>query len=252
MTAFTKMHGIGNDFVMLAGPTEPVITSDFVTAVCDRRTGVGGDGLIVVTHLGGDLVRMDYWNADGSVAEMCGNGLRCTARFALDRGWVSGPDLRVETRRGVLAATALGDGRLTVELGPVDVGEVVEVGGRTLRRASVGNPHAVTEVDDLNVVAVPEEGEAIGTDGAFPDGANVEFVRIVDGVVELRVWERGVGETLACGSGAAAAAAVAVSGGQATSPVEVRLPGGTLEVALADGVAWLTGPVETVFEGSLT
>ncbi|NND84393.1 MAG: diaminopimelate epimerase [Acidimicrobiia bacterium] len=247
---FTKMHGLGNDFVMFAADEAPALDAGVVRSLCDRRTGVGADGVIVVTPVEDDVVRMDYWNADGSVAEMCGNGMRCTARFAGARGWV-GPTLSIDTLRGRLGARMLDDGRISVELGPVEVGEWVEVGGRTLRSASVGNPHAVTEVDDVANAPVGTDGAAIGTDGAFPEGANVGFMAVIDGVVDLRVWERGVGETLACGSGAAAAAAVAIAGGKATSPVVLNVPGGTFEVAFEGDVAWLTGPAETVFVGAL-
>ena len=248
---FTKMHGLGNDFVVFAGDEAPAITPDLVQRLCDRRTGIGADGVIAVSVVETDVVRMDYWNADGSEAEMCGNGMRCTARFAADRGWVGGPELTIETRRGRLGARLLDDGRISVELGPVDVADWVEVHGRRLRTASVGNPHAVTEVDDVPGAPVAVEGAAIGTDPTFPDGTNVGFMAVSDGAIELRVWERGVGETLACGSGAAAAAAVAIAGGKAVSPVVLTVPGGSFEVAFEDGVAWLTGPAETVFAGDL-
>jgi diaminopimelate epimerase len=248
---FTKMHGLGNDFVMFAGGDAPEITPELVQSLCDRRTGVGADGVIVVTPVEDEVVRMDYWNADGTVAEMCGNGMRCTARFAIDHDWV-GDELSIDTVRGRLGARLLADGRISVELGPVTVAGWVEVNGRTLRTASVGNPHAVTEVDEVASARVAEEGATIGTDPTFPEGANVGFMAVADGVIDLRVWERGVGETQACGSGAAAAAAVAIASGKATSPVQLNVPGGTFEVAFDGEVAWLTGPAETVFAGTLS
>ncbi len=242
------MEGLGNDFVVVEGPR--TVTAPEVVAWCDRRRGIGADGVLVVTPEGPDRVRMQYWNADGSAAEMCGNGLRCVARLAHDRGWVAGTTFRIFTAVGEREARVAE--LVTVHLGVPQAGPVeeLEVAGVTVRPVEVGNPHAVVFVEDPASAPVGELGPRIGTDRRFPDGTNVGFaaVRAPD-LLELRVWERGVGETPACGSGAVAAAAVAHRLGRADPSATVRLPGGELKVTLDDGGAWLTGPARHVFEG---
>lgn len=236
---FTKMEGLGNDFVVLEG-AEP--DPDLIRRLCDRRRGVGADGVLAVDSRPG----MRYWNADGSAAEMCGNGLRCVALFAVEAGWApAGEWMMIETAVGPRKARVDNDA-VTVELGAVELGEQLELGGRSVRRASIGNPHAVIVVDDPEEVDVAEEGARIGADPAFPDGANVEFVAIdAPGRIRLRVWERGVGETLACGSGMVVASA-AVGGDQ---PVEVSVRGGVARVYFEEGSGYLVGPARRVFAG---
>lgn len=245
---FWKMEGLGNDFVVLEGPRS--VTAAEVAAWCDRRRGIGADGVLVATPLDEQRVRMEYWNADGSPAEMCGNGLRCVARFARDRGWVATDRFIVETPVGEREART-GE-RITVQLGAPDPAPVesIEVAGVTARPMAVGNPHAVVFVDDPAAVPVDELGPRIETDAQFPQGTNVEFVTVRgDHLLELRVWERGVGETMACGSGAAAAVAVAHRLGRVGETTTVLVPGGELTVTLDAQGAWLTGPAEYVFEG---
>ena len=248
---FVKMEGLGNDFVVLDGPLDPM-PSD-VAAWCDRRHGVGADGVLVVTPIDSSTVRMQYHNADGSPAEMCGNGLRCVARHAIDTGMVTGPTLTVETGVGRRAAEVLDHGAVRVELGPVATdGESIELAGHRLFPADAGNPHAVAFVDDSDAAPVLEVGPLVERDPLFPNRTNVEFATVVDRHrIRLRVWERGVGETLACGSGAAATVAAAVQQGLVEDRVMVALPGGSLEVELVDGTAWLTGPAKAVFRGAL-
>ncbi len=245
---FLKMEGLGNDFVVLDGPRD--VSAAEVVAWCDRRRGIGADGVLVVTQLGEERVRMEYWNADGSPAEMCGNGLRCVARLAHDRGWVVGDMFNVVTPTGEREARIGPD--VTVQLGvpePADR-EELEIAGTTVRPIGIGNPHAVVFVDDPSTMPVDEVGPRVGTDPVFPEGTNVEFAAVrAQNLIELRVWERGVGETQACGSGAAAAAAVAHRLGRVGSETIVRLPGGDLVVTLDDRGAWLTGPANYVFEG---
>jgi len=245
---FVKMEGLGNDFVVIQGPHTP--TSDEVSAWCDRRHGVGADGVLVVGPLDADRVSMDYWNADGSPAEMCGNGLRCVARYAVSHGLVAGPAFTVETAVGPRQVVV---GELTVraELGPVSiVGNTVDLAGYRLDPMSVGNPHAVAFVDDCYAVPVGAAGPLIEGDPAFPLRTNVEFATVTaPDRLALRVWERGVGETLACGSGAAAAVAAAHKRGLTGPKVSVSLPGGTLEVEIVDGDAWIEGPAVEVFSG---
>jgi diaminopimelate epimerase len=246
---FVKMEGLGNDFVVLEGPRS--VEPSMVVELCDRRRGVGADGVLVVTRLGSDRVRMEYWNADGSAAEMCGNGLRCVARYAHDRGWTESGRFQVETAAGVRRVEVDGD-EVLAELGPASVdGDGVDVAGEWAVPARVGNPHAVVFVDDPTVAPVETLGPRIETDPLFPDGANVEFARVrPTGEIDLRVWERGVGETPACGTGAAATVAVAHHLGRAPADTVVHLPGGALGVRLEASVAWLRGPATTVFEGT--
>lgn len=236
------MHGAGNDFIVLDGTAEPSPTPEVVAAVCDRHTGIGADGVLRVTPTD-DGARMEYWNADGSVAEMCGNGLRCVAWFARRRGW-AGESFTVETPRGPLPVTIVGDHRVRVGVGPVTVGEHGDLLGIGATRVDVGNPHAVVEVADVAAADVAGVGRRL--DAGVPGGINTGFMAPSDGAITLRVHERGVGETLACGSGAVAAAAVALGG---DGVMDVHLPGGTLTVEMAEGMAWLTGPVAEVFTG---
>jgi diaminopimelate epimerase len=248
---FVKMEGLGNDFVVLRGPLSPVASE--VAAWCDRRRGIGADGVLVVSPRGPARVRMQYWNADGSPAEMCGNGLRCVGRYAVDEGMVAGPELVVET--------AVGERRATVSAGSVRalLGEFSEVGiepldlaGYHLEAVSMGNPHAVAFVPDCYSVPVGAVGPLVEGDPHFPERTNVGFASVVSKErLDLRVWERGVGETLACGSGAAAAAALAHRRGLVGRRVTVMLPGGPLSVEIEGDAVWIEGPVRMVFRGSL-
>lgn len=235
---FTKMEGLGNDFIVL----EEMVDADTVRSLADRRRGVGADGVLVMSA---DLV-MRYLNADGSEAEMCGNGLRCLARRAVDRGWAPrGEWFEIETPVGARRVVA-GD-EVSVEVGPVDVDGTIVLHDYEFTTASVGNPHAVALVDDPGSVPVADVGARVGTDPFFPRGTNVEFVTVTaPGSLRLRVWERGVGETLACGSGIVVAAAVASGMDEITT---VTVPGGTATVAFEEGSGYLTGPVATVFSG---
>ncbi len=233
---FTKMQGLGNDFVVLDGPRE--IDGEEISWLCDRRFGIG-----VVTPE--DPVRMEYWNADGSPAEMCGNGLRCVARYASDRGWVEESEFVVSTPVGPRRVRVHG-GEVEVELGlPRLVGRR-SVNGVELQLVDVGNPHAVILVDDPWGADVERIGGSLQSE--FPDGINVEFVAVGEGILTMRVWERGVGETMACGTGMVAAALAAQL---PSSEVTVRVPGGVGIVRLEEETAWLSGPAEYVFKGTV-
>ena len=240
---FTKMEGLGNDFVLVDGSVE--ITGPLVRQVTDRHRGIGADGLLQVSLEDG-LLRMGYWNADGSPAEMCGNGLRCVARFAYDRGLVETTTFEVATPGGLRRVT-VGE-EPTVEIGPVEVGESFVFEGWTFQRVRVGNPHAVSFVSNLSNVPVADLGSELSrlTEG----GTNVEFVRVIDRhKLEMRVWERGVGETMACGSGMVAAGAAAFHLGFVDPEVTISVPGGDGVVDLDGTTSWLTGPVRYVFAG---
>lgn len=241
---FTKMQGLGNDFVVLEGPD--LLDSDEVTRICDRRLGVGGDGLLLMSP--GPPVRMDYWNADGSPAEMCGNGLRCAARFAYDRGWSEGPEFAMDTPIGLRTVRLDGD-RVEVEIGPTRIEGSETIEGYTYLLVDTGNPHAVRVVEDPDRIDVAAVGPVVARQAGFDAGCNVEFIAVAGDRVRMRVWERGVGETLACGTGMAAAAAVALDGGDGR--IQVTVPGGIGRVTLGGGTAWLEGPAEYSFTGVL-
>lgn len=240
------MQGLGNDFIVVDGPVK--FSAEEIARLCDRRLGIGADGLLVATK--GDPIRMEYWNADGSDAEMCANGLRCVARYAYDKGWSRERNFGVAAPVGVLGVRVLDDGTVDAQVGRPEVTGQVTVDGRHLHLVDVGNPHAVELVPDPSSVDVPQQGSALQGDALFPEGTNVEFIAIVDGGVRMRVWERGVGETMACGTGMAAAAAVARRLGGVESPVTVQAPGGTGFVELRDGSAWLRGPAGYSFTGN--
>jgi diaminopimelate epimerase len=239
---FTKMQGLGNDFIVLEGPDKP--DSEAVVRLCDRRFGVGADGVLVVSP--GPPVVMDYWNADGSPAEMCGNGLRCVARYAHDRGWAAASEFQVDTPSGLRRAR-VGEGPIEVEIGPVLIEGQETIGGEVYQLVDTGNPHAVRVVDDPDAVDLPTVGPLVAREAGFDAGCNVEIVAITEGRVTMRVWERGIGETLACGTGMVAAAAVALDGKDGSIDVITR--GGVGQVSIEDKNAWLTGPAEYVFEG---
>ena len=269
------MHGSGNDFVV----AEPEVTdADWDTLarrVCDRHFGVGADGLILVLPSRVADLRMRIFNADGSEAEMCGNGIRCFVKFALDRGVVRAPDgaMSVETVPGVLKARATLDGggqvaRVRVSMGvpafgPRDLGARVEqepplldlpldAAGEALRLTlvSIGNPHAVEFVDRAPAgYELGRVGPAVEQHPLFANRTNFEVVRVLDrSRIEMRVWERGVGETLACGSGACAAVVASRLHGRVEDSVEVSVPGGELRIDWdGEGEVYLEGPAARVF-----
>ena len=279
---FTKMHGCGNDYIYVDGwQTEfPADPADLIMAMSDRHTGIGSDGLILVGPSEIADARMDMWNSDGSRSEMCGNGLRCAARLAWDLGHLSSPLARFETGAGILDVRCLIDAhgrcsqvevdmgvpRLEPHLVPVDLPPA-----QGLLRASVdlsdgsaveavcvgmGNPHAVLFVEEANEAAVEAIGRQVENHPLFPNRTNVEFVTRrpdEDGhpVFRQRTWERGAGETEACGTGACATAVAAILTGRAPrGRCTIRLNGGDLAIAWdGSGSVIMTGPAETVFEG---
>jgi diaminopimelate epimerase len=289
---FSKYHGTRNDFVMIGDPDGALdVTRDLIRAICDRRGGVGADGLIRIvrgevavaaglTDLPGasdaDFF-MDHYNADGSEAEMCGNGIRCLAKFAYDRGLTASARLSVMTRAGLKRLDLeVGEGvveRVTVDMGvpvletdriPMVAPGATFVGQRfdaedgswKATAVSMGNPHLVLfrgSTDDLDAIAIERVGPAIEHRPEFPNGVNVEFVDVLDAsTIRMRVWERGVGETDACGTGACAAVVAAATAGLTNRAADVHLPGGTLAVDWRqDGRVLMTGPATWVFDGEL-
>ena len=283
MTAlrFTKMHGAGNDFVVLDGlrdelpPLEPI-----AAFIGDRHFGVGFDQMLVVREASGDAdFRMQIFNADGSQVEMCANGIRAFYKYLRDAGHTSADEVRVETLSGVVIPRWAGgderEGRVVVDMGPpvlapakipTTLGDAagdgpvldvpLEVLGETLTVSSIsmGNPHCITIVDDVDAFPVETFGPAMEAHAAFPNKVNVEFVEVVSRThLRQRTFERGTGETLACGSGACAVAVSAMLRGVVERDVRIELRGGDLQIAWEGGDAsvFMTGPAATVFTGTL-
>ena len=248
---FVKMQGAGNDFVVVEGPYAP--DSEDVMRWCRRRTGIGADGVLVATALSSDRVSMRYWNADGGEAEMCGNGLRCVARYAFDRDWVDGTEFIVESAVGDHPVIVT-DGSVIAYVGepaPFRTGTLM-IGGHEVHPFAIGNPHAVLFVEDVDTAPVEELGPIIEGDALFPNQTNVEFVQVLDeGGIRVRVWERGVGETQASGTGAAASAYIAHTIRDVPVPVQVSLPGGTISVWFNEEGAWMEGSADYAFTGSV-
>ncbi len=266
---FLKGHGTGNDFVILPDPAAALDpTPAQVRALCDRRFGLGADGILrVVASAAADVPAwmtagsgwfMDYRNADGTLAEMCGNGARVFARYLVATGLEAAGEFLIGTRSGPLTATAAADGPVAVAMGPVDVrdpgGVLVELDGRTwpATAAFAPNPHAVAFVESMAQLH-DIGGSHAGPDGVFPDGVNVEFVEVAGpGRVAMRVNERGSGETLSCGTGACAVAAVHRRvAGLDSDTVEVSVPGGELSVRFGPDGAVLSGPAQIIASGQL-
>ncbi len=255
---FTKMQGCGNDFLVFdPGEVEGVDLGNLARRACERHFGVGADGILVPVPSKIADLQMVYLNSDGSPSEMCGNGLRCLARYAADRGTVDGEVLSVATGAGIKKVVLFEDGSSRVDMGVPRFETEVEVGGFRLLRVSIGNPHAVAflegeaEVEALDLSTV---GPPIEDDTAFPEKTNVEFgFARGNHDVRMRIWERGAGETLASGSGSCAVAVVAVAKGLAHSPVNVHLDGGVVEVEWPGEGApvYMRGPAEYVCEGDL-
>jgi diaminopimelate epimerase len=268
---FTKMHGAGNDFVVVDGRDSAwraqLGQPAAIARLCDRHRGVGCDQLMVLEHADAADAAFGYriFNADASPARQCGNGVRCLAAW-IERAGLARAPFRLDSPAGPVAVRRDRDGALSVALSeprfaPADVpytgaageGEL-SLGQQTVRFsvASLGNPHAVVQVDDVASAPVAAVGAALQQDPRFPDRCNVGFVQLLDRRhARLRVYERGAGETLACGSGACAAAAVLIRAGLADAPLSLALPGGTLVVDWAGSghPAWLSGPVAFVFDG---
>jgi len=268
---FVKMHGIGNDFVLIDNLSRELeLDADQVRLIADRRRGVGCDQLLMIEPPVDRLadVRARIFNQDGSEAQQCGNGLRCLAAWLRDRGLANGDSIHIEAGKGVVCARLEANRSVKLDMGvpkfePQDIpflaGEraeayLLQVGARRLEigAVSMGNPHAVTRVEDCASAPLEELGPAVQALEAFPEGVNVGFMQVVDeAAIRLRVFERGVGETLACGSGACAAVAVGRVRGWFGPRVSVGLPGGTLEVEWqGEGEPmWLTGPTQRSFAG---
>ena len=252
---FVKGHGTENDFVVL--PDAPPLEPELVRALCDRRAGLGADGVLRVVDRGEDTWFMDYWNADGSLAEMCGNGIRVCARYLVEAGLAEPGTLAIGTRAGARTVQVPPTGDVTVEMGaPVAMEASPTVGGLPGTAVGMGNPHVVVELPDLDALDALDLNRAPEVRPPLPDGQNVEWVvRRGPRNLALRVHERGVGETRSCGTGVCAAvvAAVAWSGGEGLDdPWTVDVPGGRLSVTwLSAGPVLLSGPAVLVARGEV-
>jgi len=271
---FRKYQGLGNDFILIdARKTElPPVHPDQARLLCDRRFGVGADGLILaLAPQGMGDVRMQIINADGSEAEMCGNGVRCFARFLADLDGASASgSWRVETPAGIIVPQLVADQQVSVDMGepflspstiPTSIaagGSLaqawLEVAGEQLLVAAVGmgNPHAVVQVDDLDLIAFKELGSALETHPAFPSRTNVHFVQVISqNQLRMKVWERGAGATLACGTGACAVLVASHLRGACAREADIELPGGILHICWdEENHLQMVGPAEFVFSGN--
>ncbi len=270
---FAKMHGLGNDFVVIDAIRQQVdLTPDQVRRLADRRRGIGCDQLLLVERPRTPAAEFRYriFNADGGEVEQCGNGARCFARFVHDQGLTRSTHIPVETAAGLIELELLDDGQVRVDMGPPRFepeqipfvaaapapSHPLEVDGHRIEVGvvSMGNPHAVLQVDDLDQAPVATLGPAIQAHPRFPRGVNVGFMQRLDrGHIRLRVYERGAGETAACGTGACAAVVVGRRQGLLDEEVQVRLPGGDLVISWNgdDAPVWMTGPAILVFEGQI-
>lgn len=281
---FTKMQGAGNDFVVLDETRGRLgLTEAHYRFLGDRHFGVGADQILSVRPSPAEGIDFEYviHNADGNEVEQCGNGSRCFARFVHDKGLTTKDRIRVQTMKGVIEPRLNADGRVTVDMGapvfaladipfdasgltlqpmnawgnwPLALVDVAQAAPLLVATVSMGNPHAVTLVDNVDTAAVATLGPAVQASPRFPQGVNVGFLQIVDrSHVRLRVFERGVGETLACGTGACAAVVSGIRLGLLDASVEVQTHGGVLTIAWAGGDAsvFMTGPATTVFQGEI-
>ncbi|HZI83511.1 MAG TPA: diaminopimelate epimerase [Casimicrobiaceae bacterium] len=268
---FTKMQGLGNDFVVLDATRARIdLDAGAIRRLADRRFGVGCDQVLTVEKPTRPDVDFRYriFNADGGEVEQCGNGARCFLQFVRARGLTDKRTIRVETAGGIIEPSLADDGQVTVDMGKPEfrpaeipfiggsgaVVEPLEVDGATIMVSvlSLGNPHAVQQVEDVDAAPVTRQGPRIEMHPRFPKRVNAGYMQVVDRAnIRLRVWERGVGETLSCGTGACAAAVAGIRRGSIDSPVHVATRGGALRIEWegGEGPVMMTGPAETVFEG---
>ena len=269
---FTKMHGLGNDFIVIEALNKNFhASSEMIRQMADRHFGIGFDQLLLVEPPLSEEMDFSYriFNADGNEVEQCGNGARCFARFVYDRGLTEKSEIRVGTLSGIIIPRLLDDGRVRVDMGvpdfePETIPFIAEQrrdtykltlanGDVEIAAVSMGNPHAVQIVDDIARAPVSLTGPEIEHHQRFPQRVNAGYMQVKDRhTIHLRVWERGSGETLACGTGACAAVVSGINQGLIDSPVEVNLRGGKLDVEWSgEGVSvFMTGPAEYVYEGS--
>ena len=277
MLKFTKMHGLGNDYVYMDAIHQDIKDkNELAKFVSDRHFGIGSDGLILIDKSDKADFKMQMFNSDGTEAEMCGNGIRCVGKFVYDKGLTDKETITIETLAGVKTLKlTIEDGKM--KLARVDMGEPIlepekipviaketpvknlklkaEDKEFTFTCVSMGNPHAVTFIkEDVNKFDICKYGKILEIDKAFPKRSNIEFINVVDDhTLKMRVWERGAGETLACGTGACASVVSAILNGYTLREVTVHLLGGDLSINWneTDNHVYMTGPATTVFEGQI-
>ena len=276
MIKFTKMHGLGNDYVYMDAIHQNIENeSSLAQFVSNRNFGIGSDGLILICKSDVADFKMRMFNSDGSEAEMCGNGIRCVGKFVFDKGLTNKTEVKIETLAGIKTLKLnIKDGKVLTAR--VDMGEpildpkkipvisseeivknleiTVEDKNLKFTCVSMGNPHAITFVDNTKDFDVEKYGKVIEVDEKFPRKTNVEFIEVINkNNIKMRVWERGAGETLACGTGACASTVACILNGLTDRKVNVELLGGTLEIEWnkEDNHVYMTGPAVTVFEGEL-
>ena len=276
MIKFTKMHGLGNDYVYIDAINQNIENrSELAQFVSNRNFGVGSDGLILIERSEVADFKMTMFNSDGSQAEMCGNGIRCVAKFVYDKGMTNKATIKIETLAGI-KTLELNVKKGKVQTVKVDMGEPILEADKIpvistenpvknlvltakdkefkFTCVSMGNPHAITIVEDTSKFDVKKYGEELEVNKSFPKRTNVEFVQIIDrNTIRMRVWERGAGETLACGTGACATAVACNLNGLTDRKVTIELLGGNLEIEWnkENNHVYMTGPATTVFEGNL-
>ena len=276
MIKFTKMHGLGNDYVYIDSINQTIENeSSLAKFVSNRHFGIGSDGLILICKSDIADFQMRMFNSDGSEAEMCGNGIRCVGKFVYDKGLTDKTTVKIETLAGI-KTLVLNTKDRKVETARVDMGEPIleaekipviskeqpvknlelEVENKKFKFTcvSMGNPHAITIVENTKEFDVEKYGKILEVDKAFPKKANIEFAQIIDKEnIKMRVWERGAGETLACGTGACATAVACNLNGLTDRKVNIELLGGTLNIEWneKDNHVYMTGPAVTVFDGEL-
>lgn len=273
---FTKMHGCGNDYIYFDCFEQDIKDpAELSVRLSKPHFGIGGDGIILICPSQTADAKMRIFNLDGSEGKMCGNGIRCVGKYLYDSGRVQKTPIAVETLSGIkllhLTVEQGAVASVAVEMGKAEfspekiparlegteiVAQKVEIGGReeTVTCVSMGNPHCVVFRDDIESLDLEVEGKRFEHHPIFPEGVNTEFVRVVNPrLLQMRVWERGSGETLACGTGACAAAAAAVKNGYSPSgtPITVQLLGGSLDINYTEETVWMTGEAKTVFTGEV-
>jgi diaminopimelate epimerase len=259
--AFTKMEGAGNDFVVLDCTKKPFnLNSLQIKRLADRHFGIGCDQVLVAERPSGAGADFRYriFNGDGGEVEQCGNGARCFVKFVHAKGLTTKREIRVETLGGTIVPRLEADGEVSVDMGQpsFEAIEKIDVDGKAVELAilSMGNPHAVQIVPEVAAAPVTTQGPRIENHPRFPNRVNAGYMQVLDrGRIALRVWERGAGETLACGTGACAAAVHGIASGRLDSPVRVQTRGGALTIRWAggDNAVWMKGPAQTVFDGTV-
>ena len=280
---FIKMHGLGNDFILIDCINKSFGDSSFLSylakKLCDRNFGIGADGLILILPSSKADLRMRIFNYDGSEAQMCGNGIRCFAKYAYENKLISKNKFAVETLAGIITPELIFQDlknkkvlRIKVDMGipklrrreipmigedtPTVVGERLKINSEQTFKitcVSMGNPHCITFVDDVQSIPVDKIGPKIENHSLFPEKTNAEFIQVINNKeLNFRVWERGVGETLACGTGACAALVASVLNKKTDREATIHLPGGDLDIHWAnDEHIYMTGPAELVFKGKM-